>query len=268
MLEKTTMKTIIFAIGISLTLILVSSSTPSNFPTINNTAFAPGEYLKYRVSYGTMDAGEVIMMVKSTTVRGGGRELIHLEGTGKTLGGFNSFYKVIDKYESYMDKKSLMPWYFYRRVNEGGYKINQDYTFFQDRNTVSNGKKSFNVPAGIQDMISSFYYARTMNFSNMKAGKVFQFKCFMDDEIWPLKIKYVGDEIIKIKSGKYKCHKFVPVVQTGRVFKSEKDLNFWITADANKIPILVKAKIPVGYVKLHLTDYKGLKNDFTSKQPK
>jgi len=116
-------------------------------------------------------------------------------------------------------------------------------------------------------MISSFYYARTMNFTNMKAGKIFQFKCFMDDEIWTLKIKYVGDEIIKIKSGKYKCHKFVPVVQTGRVFKSEKDLNFWITADANKIPILVKAKIPVGYVKLHLTDYKGLKNDMTSKQP-
>jgi hypothetical protein len=89
----------------------------------------------------------------------------------------------------------------------------------------------------------------------------------MDDQVWTLKTKYIGDEIIKIKAGKFKCHKFVPVVQTGRVFKSEKDLNFWITADENKIPILVKAKIPVGYVKLHLIDYKGLKNTLTSKIP-
>jgi hypothetical protein len=131
---------------------------------------------------------------------------------------------------------------------------------------VSTGKKNVTIPVGIQDMISSFYYARTMNFAGMKPGKIFEFKCFMDDQVWTLKTKYVGDEVIKIKAGKFKCHKFVPVVQTGRVFKSENDLNFWITADENKIPVLVKAKIPVGYVKLHLVDYKGLKNTLSSKQ--
>jgi hypothetical protein len=55
------------------------------------------------------------------------------------------------------------------------------------------------------------------------------------------------------------------VVQTGRYFKSEDDVNFWVTNDANKIPILVKAKIPVGVVKMHLVEWSGLKNELKSK---
>jgi hypothetical protein len=52
----------------------------------------------------------------------------------------------------------------------------------------------------------------------------------------------------------------MPVVQKGRYFESENDLNFWITNDENRIPILVRAKIPVGTVKLHLVEWEGLKH--------
>ena len=138
--------------------------------------------------------------------------------------------------------------------------------FKQDKYKVDNGEgKEFKTPLGIQDMISSFYYARTLNFKNLKKNDVIEFKCFMDDEIFNLKIKYVGDEQIHIRKGRFNCLKFVPVVQTGRIFKSENDLNFWVTKDENRIPILVKAKIPVGIVKLHLVDWEGLKNELTSK---
>lgn len=160
----------------------------------------------------------------------------------------------------------MFPWFFVRRVEEGKYKLNQDYTFLHHKSIVNNGKgKEFKAPMGIQDMISSFYYARTLDFKDMKPGKIFEFKCFMDDEIYTLKIKYTGEEVIHIRKGKFNCYKFVPVVQTGRYFKSEDDVNFWITKDANKIPILVKAKIPVGIVKLHLVEWSGLKNNLSSK---
>ena len=87
----------------------------------------------------------------------------------------------------------------------------------------------------------------------------------MDDEIFDLEIKYVGDEEIKIRKGKFKVHKFVPVVQTGRYFETEEDVQFWVTADKNRIPVLVKAKIPVGTVKMHLVEWSGLKNELSSK---
>ncbi len=243
----------------------MTSSTVVKYPSVNNTAFKIGEKLRYRVTYGFMDAGEAIMEVKSTSKKGANRPLYYVKGTGRTLGGFNAFYKVQDTYESYIDQQSIMPWYFVRDVNEGGYKVNQKYTFKQDLNKVETGEKSFKTPMGVQDMISSFYKARTLNFNNMKKGQTFEFKCFMDDEVFNLKIKYAGDEEIKIRKGKFKCHKFVPVVQTGRYFENEEDVNFWVTADKNKIPILVKAKIPVGTVKMHLVEWDGLKNELTSK---
>jgi hypothetical protein len=244
----------------------LTSGDQVTYPTVSHSAYKVGEKLRYRVTYGFMDAGEAILEVKSTTKKGNNRELLHMKGTGRTLGGFNAFYRVLDTYESYMDKKGVFPWYFIRRVDEGGYKINQDYTFKHNINKVNNGAgKEFKVPMAIQDMISSFYYARTLNFKNMKKNAVFEFKCFMDDEIYNLKVKYVGDEVISIRKGKFNCHKFVPVVQTGRYFKSEEDVNFWITNDANRIPILVKAKIPVGIVKMHLVEWQGLNNVLSSK---
>lgn len=244
---------------------VTTSSTSVTYPSITNKSFKEGEKLRYRVTYGFVDAGEAVLEVKPTSKKGAGRPLHHVVATGKTLAGFNAFFKVRDVYESYIDQKAIMPWYFNRDVDEGGYKINQYYTFKQNANKVHNGTKDFDSKMGVQDMISSFYKARTLNFDGMKKGKTFSFQCFMDDEFYTLKIKYVGDEEIKIRKGKFKCHKFVPVVQTGRYFENEEDVQFWVTADNNKIPVLVKAKIPVGQIKMHLVEWSGLKNDLSSK---
>lgn len=259
------MKKLFSLVIVGLVLLSLTSADTVSYPSVKNSSFKLGEKLRYRVTYGFMDAGEAVLEVKSTSRKGSGRDLYHVVGTGKTLGGFNAFYRVRDTYETYIDQKSIMPWLFVRNVDEGGYKINQKYTFKQDKKKVHNGKKDFDTPMGIQDMISSFYKARTLNFDGMKVGKKFSFKCFMDDEIYDLKIKYVGDEEIKIRKGKFKCHKFVPVVQTGRYFENEEDVQFWVTADKNKIPVLVKAKIPVGSVKLHLVEWENLKSELTSK---
>ena len=248
-------------------LMVLSSSKSTELPSVENHAFQIGEKLRYRITYGFVDAGEATLELKPTTKKGNGRELVHAVGIGRTLGGFNSFYKVDDRYETFLDKKSIYPWFFVRRVDEGGYKINQDYSFLHHKYKVDNGAgKTFKVPVGVQDMISSFYYARTLNFKNIKKGQTFEFPCFMDDEVFNLKIKFVSEEIIHIRKGKFKCMKFVPVVQTGRYFKSEEDVNFWVTSDANRIPVLVKAKIPVGVVKMHLVEWSGLRNELTSKQ--
>ena len=260
------MKKSFYFLGLIGLAIGMTSSTMVSYPTTLNKSFQAGEKLRYLISYGFLDAGEAILEVNNTTKKGVDRDLLHVKGTGRTLGGFNSFFKVMDTYESYIDKKGIFPWLFVRRVNEGGYIISQDYTFNQDKSVVNNGVgKDFITPLGIQDMISSFYYARTLNFKNMKKNDTFEFKTFMDDETFLLKVKYVGDELIHIRKGKFNCHKFVPVIQTGRLFKHESDVNFWITNDENRIPILVKAKIPVGVIKMHLVEWEGLKNNLSSK---
>jgi hypothetical protein len=231
------------------------------FIDLKQTAFKPGEKLVYRLTYGVWDAGEATLSVLPTQRTVKGRKLWRVRGVGKTISAFEWFYKVDDVYESYIDQKALVPWVFKRRVDEGGFKINQDYTFFQHKNKVKNEKgKEFDVPNKVQDMISAFYYARTIDFSKAKVNDLFEVDIFLDDELFPTKIKYLGKEVIKTRKGKFSCHKFSPLVEQGRVFNSDDALVAYITDDGYKIPIMVKAKIQIGTIKMHLVKWDGLAN--------
>lgn len=236
----------------------ITQSNEAKLQKVNNTAFQVGEKLTYRLHYGVVDAAVATLKVESTGRTIKGRELLHVVGEGKSISAFDWFFKVRDRYESYIDKDGVFPWVFIRRVNEGGYKIEQDYTFYQHKNAVKTDKGNVTVPDNVQDMISSFYYARTLDFTNAKLGDVFSINTFVDGETFPLQIKFMGRETIKIRDGKYKCLKFRPVVQKGRIFKKEEDLNVWISDDANKVPVLAKAKILFGSIKMELTGHEGL----------
>jgi len=208
--------------------------------------------------YGLIDAGTATLEVKETTKTINGRPLLHVVGKGKSINSFDWFFKVRDRYESYIDQDGLFPWIFIRRVYEGGYEINQDYTFYQHKKKVNLGAKKVDVPANVQDMLSAFYYARSMDYSNAKVGDVFEIPCMVDGETWPLKIKYKGKEEVKIRKGKFNCLRFAPVLQEGRIWENEEDLSVWITDDKNKIPLLGKTKIVVGSIKMELAGWEGL----------
>jgi hypothetical protein len=230
-------------------------------PTIEHGAFAKGEKLKYEVSYGWLDAGEATIEIKNENHTIKGRDVFHVVGLGNSTGTFNWFFKVRDRYETYLDAEGVFPWVFVRDIHEGGYEKQQLYTFNHfDEKVVTNKKKEFDIPVGVQDMISSFYRARANDYGNAQPGDIFEFKAFVDDEVWPLKIKYWGNEVKEVDGKLFDCMVFSPVVQTGRIFKKEEDMKVWITRDKNKIPVLAEASIVVGTIKMTLTDYSGLAN--------
>lgn len=116
-----------------------------------------------------------------------------------------------------------------------------------------------------QDIVSAFYYARTIDFSNARDGDIFEVPMFLDNEMHNFKFKYKGRFKLKTDVGTFRVMKFMPVVMKGRVFKSEEDLVVYVTDDANKIPLEIKANILVGAVRMTLTKYEGLRNPVTSK---
>ncbi|MBS1945949.1 MAG: DUF3108 domain-containing protein [Bacteroidetes bacterium] len=229
--------------------------------TLDYHAFAPGEKLSYVLHYGWLNAGTATLELKEYPREIGGRKVLHAVGLGESTGAFKAFFKVDDRYETYFDQSGVFPYIFVRRVDEGGYKFSQDYTFMQRNGQVATqDKKTYEVPAHVQDMLSAFYYARTINFDQAKAGDVFTIETFLDNELWPLRMRYIGKETIKLRNGKYRCLKFQPVVQEGRIFKDNNDLNVWITDDGNRIPVLAQAKVLVGSIKMELSGYEGLAN--------
>jgi len=248
----------------SITHLIENTIQLDKLPESEKFPFAPGEELQYVLHYGIINAGIAELKVnKSNRKFNDDRGSINMVGKGWTTGATDWFFSVKDHYETFMDIEKMESLRFIRRVDEGGYLINQDYYFEQDSNKVrTQDNKSFDVPNGVQDMLSTFYYARTLNFSNAKINDVFVIPAFVDDKVEYLRIKYMGKETIKIRSGKYRCLKFNPLVLQGRVFEADDDLTVYISDDDNKIPILIQSKIIVGSIKAELSGYRGLSHPF------
>lgn len=223
-----------------------------------NEAFRPSEVLEYRVHYGVIDAGEAKLEVAPEIKQIGNRTCYQVIGTGRSTGAFDWFFKVRDHYESYIDSESIVPWLFIRRIDEGGYKKRQNVSFNHYKKTATSEKKTIETPDHVQDLLSAFYYARTIDFSNAAVGDTFLINTYLDDEVFPLVIKYSGKETIKTKMGSFRCIVFKPYLMEGRVFKEKEGMTIWISDDKNRIPVRAQADVLVGSIKMDLQKYTGL----------
>jgi hypothetical protein len=242
----------------------------STLRTIKNEAFKEGEMLKYRVHYGLISAGEAQLEVKPDNQYFASRSTWHIVGTGKSVGMFNWFFKVNDRYESFIDRGAIVPWMFIRQIDEGGYTIKEDVVFDPFKKTATAdavrnykppSKGTFTVPENIQDMVSAAYYARTLDFSNVTDGQIFPIRAFIDNEVFDMNIKFIGRETISTRKGEFRCLKFRPLLQEGRIFKEKEDMTVWVSDDKNKIPIRAQTNILVGSIKMDLVDFSGLANE-------
>lgn len=253
-------------------LILVVFVLVTGFGTQRESAFATGEWFKFRIHYGVITAGYATLELKEA-VRNN-KKVHHAIGRGYTTGMSRFFFKVEDLYESYFDKDSGMPYQFVRKINEGGYTKDQEGFFNQgaDKVLLKDYKKkverTFEVPNNTMDVVAAFYYLRNYpGIDNLQSGQSITVDMFFDDETIKFKLKYLGRETIKTKFGNVSCMIFRPLVQSGRVFKEEESLTVWISADDNKIPMRIKASLAVGSLKADLDGFKGLKYPFTVKKP-
>src|SRR5690606_31975960 len=84
-----------------------------------NSAYQPGEWLKFRLHYGLLNASYATLHVTSGSIEG--IPVYHVVGKGKTTGFASIFFKVDDTYESYFGKEDGRPYRFIRKISEGGY---------------------------------------------------------------------------------------------------------------------------------------------------
>ena len=232
------------------------------------SSFKTGEWFKFKMSYsGFLKAGNATLQVNETVLDG--KQVYHVVGKGWTTGAIKWFFKVQDRYESYFDKKAIIPYKFIRKIDEGGHKKDIEITFNQDKkealvyNKKHNTKKSFTTKPNIQDMVSTFYYLRNnIDTKSLKVGDEVKLDMFFDEENYGFKLKYLGRENLDTKFGEVDALIFRPYVMAGRVFKEEESLTLWVSNDKNKIPLRIKADLAVGSLRADLEAFKGLKHQF------
>lgn len=244
--------------------------TVTGFNSQKASVYDAGEWFKFRVHYGLINAGYLSLEVKEAAITN--KKVFHVIGKGYTVGVSKFFFNVNDLYESYIDKETGNPYQFVRKINEGGYTKNQEGFINQAENKIlvkdykHNTEKTFSIPKGTQDILSSFYYLRNyQNIDKMKPGEFISLDMFFDDSTTKFKLKFIRREDIRTKFGVVSTMVFRPLVQTGRVFKEEESLTVWISDDENKLPVRIKASLLVGSIKADLEGFKGLKYPFKIK---
>ena len=233
---------------------------------MRNTAFKAGEQVTMKVYYTTLGvyvgAGEA--KFTTTLEKFNGEPVYHCVGTGTSYSFFDNFYKVRDRYESYIDTATLLPVKFIRNVYEGGSTIYNNVSFNQKNRTAVSTNGLFKVTPCIQDVISAVYYARNINFSKYKKGDKIPFDMFLDDEIYHLYLRYEGKENIKTKYGKFRAIKFKPLLIKGSIFEGGEKMNVWISDDPNHLLLRAESPISVGSIKVDMMGYKNLRYPLSS----
>jgi len=237
-----------------------------DFCGVKNTAYKNGETVKMTVYYSTMGAyiGAGDATFTTTLERFNGKPVYHAVGVGNSYPFFDNFYKVRDRYESYIDTNSLLPVKFIRNVDEGGFKIYNNVTFNQTTNTAVSTNGVFKITDCMQDVVSAMYYARSINFDKLKVGDKIPFDMFLDDEVHHLYLRYMGKEKIKTQYGKFRAIKFKPLLIKGTMFKGGEGMTAWVSDDPNHLLLRVESPIVVGSIKVDMMGYKNLRYPLTS----
>jgi len=255
-----TVKTIWIALLFPL---LISFNAPKD-DFSKTPVFIDGEALKFKIRYGFITGGEVSITTNKTQLNG--NEVFHAVLTGKTTGLVDKLFKVYDVYESFFDPVTNLPDKAIRNIREGSYRYFDEVLYNQkEMYVVSQRNGKVGVPKNTLDMASVLYYIRRLDLAKLNVNDVISLDTYFGDELFPFFIVYKGRETISIGSGKYKCFKFVPVVEPGRIFEKKDDMTIWFSDDENKIPVSIKFDILVGSFRCDLTHFENLKYPLTAK---
>jgi hypothetical protein len=254
--ENSNMKRLFYTVCI---VILIST-----FAEGQVSSYKVGEKITYTIQYGFIPAGIGTLELNSDTFNG--REVWHSKLSARTTGVAEALFKVLDIYESYIDPTTELPVKSIRNIHEGKYKrynvVLFDHKTRADSSILTSDLTGIHIaPPRIQDILSCFYFFRNHILpvdSNLKKGEITTIMSWFCDELYPIRLKFIGMDEVKTKVGKIMCYKFNPVTETGRLFKTEEDVSFWFSADKNFLPVKIRFDIFVGAFSCELLNYEGL----------
>jgi hypothetical protein len=273
----------------------------ASYRVIKNHNFGRGEYIEYLLHYGVINAGIARINVDNKLWLVNDRICYKVDVAGETTGALK-LYRVEDLWRSYIDTAAIAPHRFYRYIAENKYRREERIDFNPLQNKAKLSFEQFTVqdkekkksttaeteklektseikdvvfPANFrdpqtghyypQDIVSGYYYLRTIDYDKqIGVGNKITIPAIFEDQTYNFSIRYDGREVVDTKFGKVNAFKFTPMMGEfeNDIFTGDGSLVFWVSDDANRIPVKVEAKIFLGKVVLEITNHRNLKAPF------
>jgi hypothetical protein len=219
------------------------------FPEI--VPFGEGELFTYAIQYGLIYAGDATLEVRNVAVVDSVKAY-HIVSTARTNSAFDHVFKVRDRHDSLMDYENLFSLSFEKHLREGKFKRDEKVIFDQKNHVAIYANKRVQIPPSTQDFLSALYYARTLPLA---VGQAVALANHTGGKNYPIYVKILRRERIKVPAGEFDCLVVEPVLQTSSLFEHKGKLTIWVTDDTVKMPVLLRSKVVVGAFEAVLKKY-------------
>lgn len=265
-------RTILFAL-----LTFFASSVMAQCP-LTNTAFKSGETLTYNLYFNWkfvwVKVGTASLTTSQTKYKGKDafRSSLITGGNGK----LDKFFVMRDTLLSYISNQ-MVPLYFRKGATEGKHytldEVVYDYSggkcnlrMYRKKDTGQGKWTSDSRSECIVDMLNLFIKARSYDNSGWKPGWKQNVQVADGDGINPGYLEYKGKETVKGDNDvKYRCLK-LSYYEYKKSKKKYKELAvFYVTDDANHIPVRIDFNLNFGSAKAYVTGMRGTRSPVTAK---
>ena len=221
------------------------------YPLPGIVPFGEGELLTFAIHYGLIYAGDATLEIRNIAVLDSSRAY-HIISTARTNSAFDHVFKVRDRHDSFMDYDNLFSLSFEKHLREGKFKRDDKVVFDQRNHVALYATKKVPIPPNTQDFLSALYYARTLS---LDVGQAVAMANHTGGKNYPIYVKVLRRERVKVPAGEFDCLVVEPVLQTTSLFEHKGKLTIWVTDDTVKMPVLLRSKVVVGAFEAVLKSY-------------
>ena len=198
--------------------------------------FAVGEELVFHAKFGVLPAGTARMRVDGIdTVRG--RPAYHVVFT---VDGGLPFFRVHDRYESWMDVETLSSLRHEQHVSEGRYHRNTTYEIMPERGEYQRNDEPPRPTVANPLDDGSFIYAVRM--AGMHVGETQRVDRYFVPDKNPVVLTGVREDTVTVDAGTFATIVIRPTIKTSGIFSENGEARVWLSNDDRRLPVQLKTK--------------------------
>jgi hypothetical protein len=211
------------------------------------------EQLVYNVSWGLVAVGQSTLGVREV-VDFNGVPAYHIVSEAKSNTFCDTFYKVRDFNESWMDARTITSLGYSKKLREGRFFRDEWVLYdkpagrFLSKKIDRSGAFSWSagtIPVQVQDILSSLYYVRSRKLE-IGTDVVINVNT---KNTWPLVVRVLRRESVKTPAGSFSCLVVEPRLREEGIFVQQgRNLQIWLTDDERKVPVLMRVEVFFGHV--------------------
>ncbi len=205
---------------------------------------------RYAITLWGIPAGTATMQVVKA-VSEDGRSLRRLVTTARSNDVISFFFPVRNEVDSLVDPRTMLPQRLVFRRREGRRHEDIDLRFDHAAGRVTalnNGRRSMDaIVPGTHDLLSCLYFLRTR--PALEPGSSVRMHIYHDRKNYRVDVNVEAIEQVAGPWGRVEAIRALAVMPFRGIFLNEGNIRFWLTNTAERIPVMMEARVSIGSVR-------------------